>query len=123
REYVNMVRTRAKNSNVMKLDGSGPAANYQVGLYTTPWSDVTAARNAVRFERKIELGMEGHRFYDLVRWGIASEELNAYLAYDGAILLNALGGATYTDRHEILPIPQAQIDLVGTDKLIQNPGF
>ncbi|WP_192085942.1 RagB/SusD family nutrient uptake outer membrane protein [Algoriphagus sp. Y33] len=123
REYVNMVRTRAMNSEVMKLDGSGPAANYQIGLYTTPWSDPNAARTAVRFERKLELGMEGHRFYDLIRWGIASEELNAYLSYDGALLLNALGGATYTEKHAILPIPQNQIDLVGTDKLIQNPGF
>ncbi|MEB2774509.1 RagB/SusD family nutrient uptake outer membrane protein [Algoriphagus sp. D3-2-R+10] len=123
RDYVNMVRTRAMNSKVMKLDGSGPAANYQVGLYTTPWSDPAAARAAVRFERKLELGMEGHRFYDLVRWGTASEELNAYLAFDGALLLNALGGATYTDKHVVLPIPQAQIDLLGPDILIQNPGF
>ncbi|WP_339877148.1 RagB/SusD family nutrient uptake outer membrane protein [uncultured Algoriphagus sp.] len=123
REYVNMIRNRAMNSNVMKLDGSGMAANYKVGLYTAPWSDAAAARRAVRFERKLELGMEGHRFYDLVRWGTASEELNAYLSFDGARLLNALGGATYTDKHSILPIPQNQIDLVGPDKLIQNPGF
>ena len=123
REYVNRVRTRAMNSKVMELDGSGPAANYQVGLYTAPWSDPAAARTAVRFERKLELGMEGHRFYDLVRWGIASEELNAYLSFDGPRLLNALGGATYTDKHSILPIPQAQIDLLGPDILIQNPGF
>ena len=123
REYVNMVRTRAMNSKVMKLDGSGPAANYNVGLYTSPWSDATAARSAVRFERKIELGMEGHRFFDLVRWGTDAEELNAYLSYDGALLLNALGGASYTEKHSILPIPQNQIDLVGPEILIQNPGF
>ena len=123
REYVNRVRTRAMNSKVMELDGSGPAANYEVGLYTTPWSDAMAARTAVRFERKLELGMEGHRFYDLVRWGTAAEELNAYLAFDGARLLNALGGATYIAKHSILPIPQNQIDLVGPDILIQNPGF
>ncbi len=123
REYVNLVRTRAMNSKVMKLDGSGPAANYQVGLYNTPWTDATAARTAVRFERKLELGMEGHRFYDLVRWGTALEELNSYLAFDGARLLNALGGATYTAKHSILPIPQNQIDLVGPDILIQNDGF
>ena len=123
REYVNMIRTRAMNSKVMKLDGSGPAANYQVGLYTAAWSDPAAARAAVRFERKLELGMEGHRFYDLVRWGTASEELNKYFAFDGPLLLNALGGATYTDKHSILPIPQNQIDLVGPDILIQNPGF
>ena len=123
REYVNMVRTRAMNSKVMKLDGSGPAANYSVGLYTSPWTDKAAATKAVRFERKLELGMEGHRFYDLIRWGTASEELNAYLTFDGSILLNALGGASYTDKHQILPIPQNQIDLLGSDILIQNPGF
>ncbi|WBL43670.1 RagB/SusD family nutrient uptake outer membrane protein [Algoriphagus halophytocola] len=123
REYVNMVRERASNSKIMKLDGSGEAANYEVGLYTSPWTDAATARMAVRFERKLELGMEGHRFYDLVRWGTAESELNAYLAYDGGLLLNALGGATYTDKHKILPIPQNQIDLVGPDILIQNPGF
>lgn len=123
REYVNRVRTRAMNSKVMKLDGSGPAANYQVGLYTTPWADKALATKAVRFERKVELGMEGHRFYDLVRWGTASEELNAYLAFDGARLINALGSAKYTDKYAILPLPQNQIDLVGNDILIQNPGY
>jgi len=123
REYVNLVRTRALNSKVMELDGSGPAANYQVGLYTAAWTDQDAARKAVRFERKLELGMEGHRFYDLVRWNTDLEELNAYLDYDGAILINALGGAEYTEKHEILPIPQSEIDLVGPDILIQNPGF
>jgi hypothetical protein len=123
REYVNRVRQRAKNSVVMKLDGSGPAANYNVGLYNTPWTDAAMARAAVRFERKLELGMEGHRFYDLVRWNIAEQELNPYLAFEGAILINALGSSSFTDKHKLLPIPQNQIDLVGPDKLIQNPGF
>jgi hypothetical protein len=123
RTYVNRVRTRAMNSNVEKLDGSGPAANYKVGLYTAPWADPVVARKAVRFERKVELGMEGHRFYDLVRWGTATEELNAYLNFDGAILINALGSASYTDKYAILPLPQNQIDLVGSDILIQNPGY
>src|SRR5690606_22405811 len=123
REYVNRVRERAKNSVVMKLDGSGPAANYNVGLYTSPWTDADTARMAVRFERKLELGMEGHRFYDLVRWNIADQELNAYLDFEGAILINALGSSNYTDKHKWVPIPQNQIDLVGADKLIQSPCF
>ncbi len=122
REYVNLVRTRAMNSKLLREDGA-EAAKYVVSTYNSTWSDQAAARTAVRFERKLELGMEGHRFYDLVRWGIAETALNAYLAYDGSILTNALGGATFTSKHELLPIPQNQIDLLGSDILIQNPGF
>lgn len=124
REYVNRVRTRANNSKIERLDGSGLAANYNVGLYTAPWTDPATARLAVRFERKLELGMEGHRFYDLVRWDTVEQEMNAYLAFEGERLINALGGgARFTNTHKLLPIPQNQIDLVGPEKLIQNPGF
>lgn len=122
RTYVNRVRQRAINSPVLREDGT-PAANYQVELYDTPWSDPDLARRAVRFERKLELGMEGHRFYDLVRWGIDTEEINDYLDHDGSILQAALGGATYTTTYRLLPIPQDQIDLIGPDILIQNDGF
>lgn len=122
RTYVNRVRQRAINSPVLRADGS-PAANYDVELYDTPWSDADLARRAVRFERKLELGMEGHRFYDLVRWGIDTEEINDYLSHDGSLLQAALGGATYTPTYRVLPIPQDQIDLTGPDILVQNPGF
>jgi len=69
------------------------------------------------------LGMEGHRFYDLVRWNTVQAELDFYLALDGTILTGALGGAKFTDKFRLVPIPQDQIDLVGSDILIQNPGF
>lgn len=128
REYVNRVRARAANpaSWVKKLDGSGAnAANYVIGLYNTPWTDKTTATNAVRFERKLELSGEGHRFFDLVRWGIAADFLNnVYLPHDGAILTVALGGAKFTtNQDEYFPIPQRQIDLQGADVLKQNPGY
>jgi tetratricopeptide (TPR) repeat protein len=122
REYVNRVRQRAINSPLLRANGT-PAANYDISLYNTPWTDADMARRAVRFERKLELGMEGHRFYDLVRWGTDVEELNAYLDHDGAILQAALGNSTYTDTYRVLPIPQDQIDLTGSDILVQNPGF
>lgn len=122
REYVNMVRTRAMNSKVMRTDGT-MAANYVIDTYKTAWTDANVARAAVRFERKLELGMEGHRFYDLVRWNTVQAELDAYLAYDSKLLVAAFGGAKYTEKHKVLPIPQDQIDLVGSDILIQNPGF
>ncbi|PRY88141.1 RagB/SusD family nutrient uptake outer membrane protein [Mongoliibacter ruber] len=123
RELVNRVRERAMNSPIVRDNGE-MAANYNVGLYNSAWSDANTARAAVRFERKLELGMEGHRFYDLIRWGIAKEELDFYFALDGSILQAALGGSSFTPgRDEWLPLPQFQIDLMGADRLIQNPGY
>lgn len=122
REYVNQVRTRAMNSKIKRADDT-LAANYVIDIYKTAWADKDAARAAVRFERKLELGMEGHRFYDLVRWNTVQAELDAYLAYDSKLLVAAFGGAKFTEKHKLLPIPQDQIDLVGSDVLIQNAGF
>lgn len=125
REYTNLIRARAANpaSWVKRGDGSN-AANYVIGLYNTPWADKAAARTAVRFERKLELSGEGHRFYDLVRWGIAADAVNAYLAYETKFLAGTLGGAKFTaGKHELLPIPQDQIDIIGADILKQNPGY
>ena len=126
REYVNRVRTRAANKDgfVKNKAGNAPAANYTIGTYDMAWSDKDVARNAVRFERKIELSGEGHRFFDLVRWGIAEKTLNAYLAVDGKILSIKFGGSKFTaGKNEYLPIPQAQIDIQGKDILKQNPGY
>jgi hypothetical protein len=122
RAKVNLVRTRAINSPLLRSNGT-PAANYVISTYTAAWTDPNTARAAVRFERKLELGMEGHRFYDLVRWGTVNAEMAAYFALDGSLLIDKLGGASFTDKHKVLPIPQSQIDLLGPDVLIQNPGF
>jgi len=124
RGYVNQVRARAADPTTWVMNGKNPAANYVISTYTTPWTDKTAARTAVRFERGLELGMEGHRFFDLVRWGVADVILNAYLAYDGAILTVQFGGAKFTKgKNEIFPVPQAEIDLTGSSILKQNPGY
>jgi starch-binding outer membrane protein, SusD/RagB family len=122
RGYVNQVRTRAKNSFIKRADGSN-AANYVINTYDAAWTSKETARAAVQMERLLELGMEGHRFYDLVRWGTVQAELDFYFALDGVKLASALGGAKYTDRFKWVPIPQDQIDLVGADILQQNPGF
>lgn len=122
REYVNLVRTRAINSFIKRADGSN-AANYVISTYTAPWTSADTARLAVRHERLLELGMEGHRFYDLVRWGTVQAELDFYFTLDAVKLPGSLGGAKYTDRFKWVPIPLDQIDLVGSDILTQNPGF
>ena len=126
RDYVNRVRTRAAIGRVKDAAGND-AAKYVISNYTTPWADKDMARQAVRFERKLELAMEGHRFFDLVRWGIADQAMNAFLAYEKPKLPAAYGSATFTKgKHEYFPIPQRQIDLSssgGQSTLKQNPGY
>lgn len=126
RTYINRVRTRAMNSPV--LNGGVNAANYLVGLYNTPFASQAAARDIVRFERKLELGMEGHRFFDLVRWGIAASELNGiYFAAESVRRPNTLNGAVFTaNKHEYRPIPDFAISQSikdGQPTLKQNPGY
>lgn len=126
RLLVNQVRARAANSDywVMEYDGSAPAANYVISEYTAPWTDANTARAAVRMERKLELSGEGHRFFDLVRWGIAASALNDYLSYESQYLVTKFGGASFAaGKNEYYPIPQSQIDIQGSDVLTQNPGY
>jgi hypothetical protein len=124
RTYVNLVRARAANPAGFVSKGGSPAANYVIGLYNTAWTDKTAATTAVRFERKLELGGEGHRFFDLVRWGVADTEINKYLTYEGGRLAVQLGGAHFTaGKFERYPIPQTEIDREGSDVLKQNAGY
>lgn len=133
RQYVNEIRARAANPAGFVLDGAVPAANYKVGLYTTPWVDKVLARKAVHFERRIELGMEGHRFFDLVRWGEAKATLDAYYKYvSGTTNPSIANQREYlkvpsvptfiTGKSEYFPIPQRQIDL-SNGTLKQNPGY
>ncbi|WP_162051760.1 RagB/SusD family nutrient uptake outer membrane protein [Pontibacter pamirensis] len=139
-EYVNMVRARAdRPENIVTtyvdpsepLDGftDVPAANYNVEPYPDGYFaglGKEEALEAIYFERKLELALEGHRFFDLVRWGKAAEKLNAFFDYEGALLPDVEGGFFTTGKNEYFPIPQRQIDLQtvgGESVLTQNPGF
>jgi hypothetical protein len=123
RDYVNQVRNRAKNPDFFVKKGGAPAANYKISTYDAAWTDKDVARKAVRFERTLELSGEGHRFFDLVRWGTAEADLNSYLKYEGGILTGKFGGASFKKgKAEYQPIPQNQLDLQ-TGVLKQNGGY
>jgi starch-binding outer membrane protein, SusD/RagB family len=128
RLYINQLRERAASNAgwVKKPDGT-PAANYKIGLYTIPWTDADFARKAVRYESMLELAMEGHRFFDLVRWGIADKEINAYLLKEGTRRSYLNNKVFVINKNEYFPIPQYEIDRSGgpdgVKKLKQNPGY
>ncbi len=115
-EYVNMVRERASHS-LVRLPNNAPAGNYQMGQYSSfPSKDF--ARKAVRYERKLELAMEGHRFFDLVRWGTAATEINTYIDKEKK-RRQQIVGATFDEACDsYFPIPTTQIQL-GGGKIVQ----
>lgn len=127
RELVNQIRRRAANPDGFVRTASGaPAANYRVGTYDAPWTSKEFAINAVRFETRLELAMEGHRFFDLVRWGIAAPTLNAYYAVEGTRRAYLRGVQFTANKHEYFPIPLQEIvnsQLKGQPTLKQNPGY
>ncbi len=138
---VNRVRSRAADptgwvySGGAKYDASKaqyspqttPADNYKIGLYPAgAFSDPVYAMKAIMFERRLELAMEGQRFFDLVRWGIADVVLNAYASHEQSIVPVYKGASFTKGKSEYFPIPQAQIDALagtGTPYLKQNPGY
>jgi hypothetical protein len=147
RTIVNQIRARA--GQVAQGPGTGAAdvaqpmvigatkdtletawAHYKIGLYTTPWASQAAARGYVRFERRLELAMEGQRFFDLRRWTWGSGTL-ADSAIPAYVLVEKnrrsfLSAALWQNRHHLYPLPNIQIQLstVGsTTPLVQNPGW
>lgn len=136
--YVNQVRSRAANPTGWVYKNSAydaaaakfttqttPADNYKIGLYAS-FPNKDYAVKAIRFERRLELAMEGNRFFDLVRWGIAEPTLNAYIAREKVLRPLKLDAKFTAGKHEYAPIPQATVDNLnadGTIRIKQNPGY
>ena len=87
--YLNLVRRRAFGDLLHDITASG-----------------TALYDAILAERRLELAMEGDRFFDLVRTGKAVSVLGP---------LGFVAG-----KHELFPIPETEISVSG---LTQNPGY
>ncbi|MFV8328398.1 RagB/SusD family nutrient uptake outer membrane protein [Flavobacterium sp. ZS1P14] len=117
---INQVRARAAASTTMPL-AAGASNVYKIAPYASfPSKDY--AMKALMFERRLEFGMEGPRFFDLVRWGKAEQVLNAYLGVEKT-KKDFLSNAHFTaGRDEYYPIPQREIDFTG-GLYKQNPGY
>ena len=106
---VNQIRSRAASSTQMIANYQN---NYGVKMYITNYRGNYSKEEAikiVKMERRLELGMESERFFDLVRWGDAEAVLNKYYAeeIDNCAIYN---GAHFTaNKDEYLPIPFSQI--------------
>ena len=111
---INEVRERAMNSTGMLKNMDGNLVSnyametYQPGINCT-W-DQDFARQALHWERRLEFAMEGIRFFDLVRWGIAAEYVNNYFEEEMAKREYLKDGHFTKGKHEYFAIPQNQID-------------
>lgn len=76
-------------------------------------------RQAIRHERRVELAMEGHRWFDLCRWGIAEETMNNYIKGESEEA-KADFGVFVKGKHELFPIPSKEVDITG---IAQNPMY
>ncbi len=148
--YVNMIRQRASNPGGFVYLNATYNANtgtyspqttpgdkygtnsYPAGTFTSKGKDY--AITAIQMERRLELAMEGQRFFDLSRWdrdkpGSMAAFLNGYVAVEknrsGFYKVN--NTATFTQGvNEFFAIPQNEIDAEnasGTEVLKQNPGY
>lgn len=119
-ELVNAVRARAATLPPKMAANGVPAAAYKVAQYTT-FPSAEYARTAVRFERRLELALEGHRFFDLVRWNIVKPTLESYYGFEGDYT-PFLQGIMIEPHDSYFPLPQNQIDR-SRGILTQSPGY
>jgi hypothetical protein len=142
--YVNQIRQRAANPDAWVYKNSDysapsaeyttkttPADNYKIGLYTPATFTAANAMDAVRFERRLELAMEGHRFFDLQRYdkeqpGLMADIINRYIDREKAARPLKVNARFQKGKNELFPIPLGEIDNMNADgkiRLKQNPGY
>jgi hypothetical protein len=133
-ELVNKVRTRAGlDVNIIRGDDGQPAANYKIATYPAShaaFSDKATCVKAVRMERKLELAMEGSRFFDLTRWGgdYMAQQISDYIEYERKHIGKFAGAVKLPATKTMFPIPQTQIETMGNDEsgqpyLVQNAAW
>lgn len=116
KDKLNDVRDRARKSSLTP-DDMTVLPPFPYGSYGMNQTDLRAA---IRHERRVELAMEGHRWFDLLRWGIAGKVMNAYREKykdaEGKDMDPFREGV-----HELFPIPERELN--ANHALTQNPGY
>ena len=123
RQLINRVRQRAMDSEYVKdfNDPTKDAANYKIGLYPAEGWTQDYARQALRTEMRLEKALEGERFFDLVRWGIAQDVMTRYFEAekDQRVYYQV---AKFDAGEEYFPIPVAQYNF-SLGRYTQNYGY
>jgi starch-binding outer membrane protein, SusD/RagB family len=136
RQIVNEIRRRAgvvaQGPGTSAADIAVPIddpritwAVYRIGEYPS-FPSQAYARTAVRYERRLELAMEGQRLFDLRRWNEFQPVLNEYVQEEQTRRPHKKASVQVADRHKLFPIPNRQLELStveGASQLTQNPGW
>ncbi len=121
-DLVNQIRTRAALPvNIIKNTDGTPAASYKISTYPqthAAFTDKATCIKAVRMERKLELAMEGQRWFDLQRWGGAemATELKAYVDYEKQYIPKFAAASYLPAARTMFPVPDGQIQTMGNDE-------
>lgn len=119
---VNKIRERAAlDVNIIVDEEGEPVANYLVAPYPTShaaFSNKDACIDAIRFERKLELSMEGQRWFDLTRWGgqYMSQQLKEYIEFEANFLAKFAIASVLSPDKTMFPLPEGQIQTMGVDE-------
>lgn len=108
--HVEAILAGGQETSVPAALSSFQAVRDRAGL-TDPVSSIT--KQELLDERRVELAFENHRFFDLIRFGVAQEVLTAF---------SNDNGYTFSASDLLLPIPQREINL-SNGGLTQNPGY
>lgn len=124
RDLINQIRNRARNSAYVKdfNDHSKYAANYLVNPYPADGWNQDYARQALRWETRLEKALEGERFFDLVRWGIVETTMNKYITAESDNRIYYANAHFTGGKDEYYPVPNNQYGFSG-GKYVQNPGY
>ena len=128
RPLINQIRNRAKNSEyVTAFPSQGPnfggyAAKYKIEEYPAAGWTQDYARKALQFETRLETAMEGERFFDLVRWGIAADTMNKYFSKEKAHRVYYIDAKFQSGKDEYYPISTNQYKF-SNNTYVQNPGY